>query len=93
MRAPTSYTGEDILELHCHGSPVVLRRVLARVLSSGARLAERGEFTKRAFLNGRLDLAQSEAVSEIVTARTEAGATLAVEQLSGTLSEQLGSMR
>src|SRR5262249_49445521 len=64
MRAPRSYTGEDVLEVHCHGSPAVLRGVLARVLACGARPAQPGEFTKRAFLNGRLDLAQAEAVIE-----------------------------
>ena len=93
MRRPRSYTGEDVLELHCHGSPVGLRRVLARVLSCGARAAEKGEFTKRAFLNGRLDLAQAEAVIEMVRARTDAGATVAAQQLSGRLSEHLTALR
>jgi tRNA modification GTPase len=93
MRRPRSYTGEDVLELHCHGSPVALRRVLARVLSCGARSAEKGEFTKRAFLNGRLDLAQAEAVIEMVRARTDAGAALAIQQLSGRLSDHLAELR
>lgn len=93
MRGPRSYTGEDVLEVHCHGSPVVLRRVLARVLECGARLAEPGEFTKRAFLNGRLDLTQAEAVLEMVRARTEAGAQLAAAQLCGQLSHRLGTLR
>ena len=93
MRAPRSFTGEDVLELHCHGSPVGLRRVLARVLSNGARLAEPGEFTKRAFLNGRIDLAQAEAVIDLVRARTTAGASLAAEQLSGRLSEYVSDLR
>jgi len=65
MRGPRSYTGEDVLELHCHGSSVLLRRVLAEVLGCGARLAEPGEFTRRAFLNGRLDLTQAEAVLDL----------------------------
>jgi len=93
MRAPRSYTGEDVLELHCHGSPIVLRRVLQRVLLSGARLAQRGEFTKRAYLNGRIDLAQAEAVHDLVAARTSTGAVLAAQQLSGRLSQQLGEVR
>jgi tRNA modification GTPase len=93
MRAPRSYTGEDVLELHGHGSPIVLRRILSRVLRCGARLAEPGEFTKRAFLNGRIDLTQAEAVIDMVRARTEAGATLAMEQLGGNLSAALAALR
>jgi tRNA modification GTPase len=93
MRAPHSYTGEDVLELHCHGSPAVLRRVLARVLSCGARLADRGEFTKRAFLNGRIDLAQAEAVADLVRAGTPAAADIALQQLSGALSQSLQQVR
>lgn len=93
MRAPRSYSGEDVLELHCHGSLVVVRRVLARVLSCGARAAEPGEFTKRAFLNGRLDLAQAEAVIELVRARTNGAAQLAAQQLTGQLSRQLDELR
>jgi len=93
MRQPRSYTGEDVLELHCHGSPVVLRTVLGRVLGCGARLAEPGEFTKRAFLNGRLDLAQAEAVIDMIRARTNAGAALAAAQLSGRLSESVTRLR
>ena len=93
MRAPRSYTGEDVLELHCHGSPVGLRRVLACALRNGARLAEPGEFTKRAFLNGRIDLTQAEAVIDMVRARTSAGAVLAAEQLSGRLSDYLSELR
>ena len=65
MRSPNTYTREDIVEINCHGGPLVLRRVLELVLKSGARLAEPGEFTKRAFLNGRIDLAQAEAVCDI----------------------------
>ena len=93
MRAPHSYTGEDVLELHCHGSPAVLRQALARALSCGARTALPGEFTKRAFLNGRLDLAQAEAVIELVRARTGAAAQLAAHQLAGHLSTQLDDLR
>jgi len=93
MRRPHSYTGEDVLELHCHGSPVVLQRALAHVLRRGARLAEPGEFTRRAFLNGRMDLAQAEAVLDIVRARTASGAAIAARQLTGQLSGHLTAIR
>jgi tRNA modification GTPase len=93
MRAPRSYTGEDVLELHCHGSPVVLRLVLEAVLQAGARPARQGEFTKRAFLNGRLDLSQAEAVGALIQARTPEGAALAVRQLAGQLSAHLDDLR
>lgn len=93
MHAPHSYTGEDVLELHCHGSPVGLRRVLDAALRCGARLAEPGEFTRRAFLNGRVDLAQAEAVIELIRARNDAGAMLAAEQLCGRLSSVFNQIR
>lgn len=93
MVAPHSYTGEDVLELHCHGSPVVLRGVLAEALSRGARLAEPGEFTKRAFLNGRLDLTQAEAVLDLINARGDAAAGLALQQMSGSLSHSVAEIR
>ena len=70
MKAPRSYTREDVVEFHCHGSPLVLRLGLEALIRSGARLAEPGEFTKRAFLNGRLDLAQAEAVMDVIQARS-----------------------
>ena len=93
MRAPHSYTGEDVLELHCHGSPVVLRHVLARVLGCGAVAAAPGEFTKRAFLNGRLDLAQAEAVIDLIRARTAGAAQVAAAHLGGALSAHLEALR
>ena len=93
MRGPRSYTGEDVLELQCHAGPVVLRRVLGRVLACGARMAEAGEFTRRAFLNGRIDLTQAEAVLDLARARTTTGATLAAQQLVGRLSDHLGGLR
>ncbi|HVN85354.1 MAG TPA: tRNA uridine-5-carboxymethylaminomethyl(34) synthesis GTPase MnmE [Candidatus Binatia bacterium] len=93
MRAPHSYTGEDVLELHCHGSPIGLRRVLAAVLACGARIAEPGEFTRRAFLNGRIDLTQAEAVAELIRARTDAGAAIAAEQIFGRVSSELDQIR
>ncbi len=93
MPGPKSYTGEDVLELHCHGSPTVLRLVLASALRCGARLADPGEFTKRAFLNGRLDLAQAEAVIDLVQAPGNAAAAVAAAQLAGCLSEELAQIR
>jgi len=93
MKAPRSYTGEDVVEFHCHGGPLVLRLGLEALLRSGARLAEPGEFTKRAFLNGRLDLTQAEAVMDLISARTQSGLRVALEQLRGVLSEELGRLR
>ncbi len=93
MRAGASYTGEDVVELQAHGSPAVLRRVVEALLASGARLAEPGEFTERAFLNGRLDLAQAEAVADLIDARGARAAEIAAAQLHGGLSESLGAVR
>ncbi|WP_371369948.1 tRNA uridine-5-carboxymethylaminomethyl(34) synthesis GTPase MnmE [Sporomusa rhizae] len=93
MWAPRSYTREDIVEIHCHGGPVPLRRILDLTLRLGARMAEPGEFTKRAFLNGRLDLAQAEAVMDVIRAKTDASLKVAVGNLSGRLSEQVKSIR
>jgi tRNA modification GTPase len=93
LKAPRTYTREDMVEFHCHGSPLVLRLGLQALLRSGARLAEPGEFTKRAFLNGRLDLAQAEAVMDLIQARSEGGLRLAMEQLRGKLSDELGRIR
>ena len=93
MRKPRSYTGEDIVEVHCHGGVFVVHRVLGLVLAQGARHAEPGEFTKRAFLNGRLDLAQAEAVLDLIAARTEKGADLALSQIKGELSNWIGDLR
>jgi tRNA modification GTPase len=83
---PRSYTGEDVVELSCHGSPVVLRYALERCLAAGARLAEPGEFTLRAFLNGRMDLAQAEAVRDLIDARTLYQAKVAAQQVEGAVS-------
>ena len=93
MRAPHSYTREDVVELSCHGGSVVMRRVLALVLAAGARLAERGEFTKRAFLSGRLDLSQAQAVMEIVGARTDRALRVAEGHLAGHFSGKIHAMR
>ena len=92
MRAPKSYTREDVVEINCHGGPMPLRRTLEAVLAAGARLAEPGEFTKRAFLNGRVDLAQAEAVIDTIRARTDRAARLAVRQLEGALSKEVASI-
>lgn len=93
MPGPQSYTGEDCVEIHCHGNPLVLRRVLARCLELGARAAEPGELTKRAFLNGRLDLVQAEAVAELISAKTDAAARTGLRHLSGALSQELAAIR
>ncbi|MFH2119777.1 MAG: tRNA uridine-5-carboxymethylaminomethyl(34) synthesis GTPase MnmE [Pseudomonadota bacterium] len=93
LQGPHSYTGEDTLEISCHGGPLILRTVLEAVFLSGARPAERGEFTQRAFLNNRLDLAQAEAVLDIITAKTRPGLAAAIDCLSGKLSEQVESIR
>lgn len=85
MRAPHSYTGEDVVEINCHGGSLPVRRCLQRCLEAGLRMAEPGEFTKRAFLNGRLDLSQAEAVIDIIRAKTDRGLKLAMQQLEGNL--------
>ncbi len=89
FRAPRSYTREDVVELSCHGGRLPAERVLAALLAAGARLARPGEFTLRAFLNGRLDLAQAEAVADLIHAETEAAQDLALSQLAGALSRRL----
>ncbi len=89
MRAPRSYTGEDVVEVHCHGGVQILRCVLDLFLDAGARMAEPGEFTQRAFLNGRLDLAQAEAVIEVIRARSDRASRVALNQLEGQLSQQI----
>lgn len=93
MRAPHSYTVEDVVEIHCHGSPYVLQALCESLRQSGARLAEPGEFTKRAFLNGRLDLAQAEAVLDTIQAKTAGSLRLAQEQLRGGLSQEINRLR
>jgi tRNA modification GTPase len=93
MRAPHSYTREDVLELHCHGGMLVVERILASALACGARLAEPGEFTRRAFINGRIDLAQAEAVMDVIVAKTEAALALAQRQRTGVLSVRIDAIR
>lgn len=93
MRAPKSYTRENVVELQCHGGNVVLREVLKLTFQAGARPAERGEFTKRAFLNGRLDLTQAQAVLDVIQAKTTAALTVAQNQLAGRTSKTIGEIR
>ncbi len=93
MRAPKSYTREDVVEVNCHGGMVAMRRVLDLVLENGARLAEPGEFTQRAFLKGRIDLVQAEAVLEIIRAKTDAALKISTAQLQGALSSQINNFR
>ncbi len=93
MKAPASYTGEDVVELQCHGGVVSLRKTLALVLRNGARLADPGEFTKRAFLNGRIDLSQAEAVMDVVKAKTDKTFDVALSQLEGSLSGRIDEIR
>jgi tRNA modification GTPase len=90
--APHSYTGEDVVELSAHGSPVVLRAIVAAAMAGGARLAEPGEFTLRAFLNGRIDLPQAEAVADLIDAITPLQARTAFDQLQGTLTEAIAGI-
>jgi tRNA modification GTPase len=89
LRAPHSYTGEDIIEISAHGSPLVLQQILQLMLWSGARLAEPGEFTKRAFLSNRIDLTQAEAVIDLIQSQTELAQRAAIQQLEGFLSTQI----
>jgi tRNA modification GTPase len=93
MRKPRSYTGEDVVEIHCHGGAFVVRQILGLVLRQGARQAEPGEFTKRAFLNGRLDLTQAEAVLDLIRAKTDKSAGIAIDQVSGALSQWVVELR
>lgn len=93
MKGPKTYTGEDVVEINCHGSMVALRKTLMAVLAEGARMAEAGEFTKRAFLNGRLDLSQAEAVIDVVKAKSDKSFDVAMSQLEGTLSLRIKEIR
>jgi len=93
MRAPKTYTKENIVEISCHGGAVALRKILELILECGVKLAEPGEFTKRAFLNGRIDLAKAEAVLDIIRAKTDTALKLGIEQLSGGLSERIRNLR
>lgn len=93
MRAPCSYTREDVVEVHCHGGPLVLQAILEQILAAGAMAAAPGEFTKRAFLNGRIDLTRAEAVLEMLSAKTSEGLKLAAAQLTGRLENEVERLR
>ncbi|WP_270674171.1 tRNA uridine-5-carboxymethylaminomethyl(34) synthesis GTPase MnmE [Peptoniphilus genitalis] len=93
MKGPHSYTAEDIVEIHCHGGVVSVKKILNLILSKGARLAEKGEFTKRGFLNGRIDLTQAEAVIDMIKAKTDISFDMGLNQLSGALSEVLNKLK
>ena len=84
--APKSYTGEDVVEIHCHGNPLIVDSIVAEVVSLGARIAEPGEFTKRAFLNDKIDLAQAESVADLIAAQTSSALVAASSSLSGAFS-------
>lgn len=93
MRAPHTYTREDVIEINCHGGLLVTNQILQLTLAAGARMAEPGEFTKRAFLNGRLDLSQAEAVMDIIRAKTDRSKQVALGQLNGDLSRMIHQLR
>lgn len=93
MKSPTTYTGEETVEINCHGGIIPLRNILNTVVSLGARPAERGEFTKRAFLNGKLDLTQAEAVMDLISAKTDTSFNVAMTQMQGRLSEHIRLIR
>lgn len=93
MQSPRSFTREDVVEMQCHGGTLIIQQILALVLRQGARLAEPGEFTRRAFLNGRIDLLQAEAVIDLIRGKTEASVAVARHQSEGTLSEALLKIR
>lgn len=93
MKGPKSYTGENVVEVNCHGGVVATNRVLNQIVKSGARVAEPGEFTKRAFLNGRIDLSQAEAIMDIIKAKTELSMKSAMMQSKGALSKEIGELR
>lgn len=93
MEGPNSYTAEDVVEINCHGGFISVKKILELVLKNGARLADPGEFTKRAFLNGRIDLSQAEAVIDIINAKTDQSHDIAQTQLEGALSQKVSSLR
>ncbi len=93
MKGPRSYTAEDVVEIHCHGGIIPITSILKEVIKKGARLAEPGEFTKRAFLNGRIDLVQAEAVMDLICAKTEKLAKASINQMEGGLSGHIKRMR
>ena len=93
MRAPRTFTGEDTVEINCHGGTFVVRRVLETVIKNGARPAEPGEFTKRAFLNGKMDLSQAEAVIDVITSQNEYALRSSMSQLKGSVKRKIEEIR
>ncbi|MCF8236061.1 MAG: tRNA uridine-5-carboxymethylaminomethyl(34) synthesis GTPase MnmE [Bacteroidales bacterium] len=93
FRKPNSYTGEDVVEISCHGSEYIQQRIIEAFLEKGARLADAGEFTMRAFLNGKFDLAQAEAVADLIASQSKASHDLALEQMRGGYSQKIGQLR
>ena len=93
MRGPASYTGEDTVEINCHGGVYVVKRILETMIKNGARPAEPGEFTKRAFLNGRLDLSQAEAVGDLIAAQNQYALQSSVSQLKGNIRNEITDIR
>ncbi len=93
MPGPHSFTGEDVMEINCHGSPVIMQAVLSQLMQSGCRPARPGEFSQRAFLNGRLDLSQAEALASLVVARSEAACKIGISHLKGALGSEITSLR
>ena len=93
FRAPHSYTGEDVVEISAHGNPFTLQKILNLCLQKGARLAGPGEFTERAFVNGKMDLTQAEAVAELIRAKTDKSQAAAVHQMQGRLSQKVRELR
>lgn len=93
MEAPYTYTKEDVVEINCHGGMIPVRRILELILKNGARISEKGEFTKRAFLNGRIDLSQAEAVIDMISSKTDRGFDVAFNQLEGSLSKVVQEIR
>ena len=93
FRAPNSYTGEDSVEISCHASAYIVSRIMELLIAAGARSAEPGEFTRRAFVNGKMDLAQAEAVADVISAGSEAAHRVAFNQLRGKYSSELKVLR
>lgn len=93
FRAPKSFTTEDSLEIACHGSPFILEQILQLLIRTGAKMAAPGEFTMRAFLNGRIDLSQAEAVADLISSNSEAGRELALQQMRGGFANELKNLR
>src|SRR5688500_6037278 len=92
-RAPASYTSEDVVEISCHGSPYILREIMSLLIRHGARPADPGEFTMRAFINGRMDLSQAEAVADLISSQSKAAHQMAMQQMRGGVSNEIQSLR